>query len=154
MNTESIASLQTEEDESAIKTPGWDECPDPERSVHIPAQKGHMTQQRDRQQVFQRRKHTGQGGHEENRESGSSPSKVCCPQTHSRRKVEPSPSLGDPGGVRGSTLCGSVHTCGHMRRAGASSRERTSVEKCHGAGPHSCPISSHTSWVSGSLGNV
>ena len=59
-------------------------------------------------------------------------------------------------------------TSGHVRRAGVSSREGTAAatakslqscptlcdpidregtgaEKCHGAGPHSCPISSHTS---------
>ena len=82
--------------------------------------------------------------------------------------MEPSPSLRDPGGVGGSTPCGSVPTSGHVRRAGASSREGTAAatakslqscptlcdpidregtgaEKRHGAGPHSCPISSHVS---------
>ena len=63
----------------------------------------------------------------------------CCPQTHSRSNVEPSPSLRDPGGVGGSTPHGPVLTCGHVRRAGASSREGTGVEKRHRAGPHSCP---------------
>ena len=62
----------------------------------------------------------------------------CCLQTHNRSKVEPSPSLRDPGGVGGSTPCGSVPTSGHVRRAGASSREGMGAEKHHGAGPHSC----------------
>ena len=63
----------------------------------------------------------------------------CCPQIHSRSNVEPTPSLRDPGGVGGSTPCGSVYTSGHVWRAGASSRNGTGVEKRHGAGPHSCP---------------
>ena len=62
----------------------------------------------------------------------------CCPQTHSRSNVEPSPSLRDPGGVGGSTPCGSVPTSGHVRRAGVSSSEGMGEEKHHGAGPHSC----------------
>ena len=76
MNTEFVASLKTEENEPTIQTPGRDECPDPEKSAHNLAQKGHMAQQRDEQQAFQRRKHIGQGGHEENQESGSSLSQV------------------------------------------------------------------------------
>ena len=63
----------------------------------------------------------------------------CCLQTHNRSKVEPSPSLRDPGGEGGSTPCGSVYTSGQVRRTGASSRDGTGVEKYHGAGPHSCP---------------
>ena len=135
-NTESIASLKTEENESAIQTPGRDECLDPKRSAHNSAQKGHTAQWRYGQQAFQRGNHIGQGGHEGNQESVSG---QHCLQTHNRSKVEPSPSLRDPGGVGGSTPCGSVYTSGHVRRTGASSRDGTGVEKCHRAGPHSCP---------------
>ena len=47
VNTESATSLQTEEDESAIQTPGRDEHPDPERSAHNSVQIGHRAQRRD-----------------------------------------------------------------------------------------------------------
>ena len=79
VNTESIASLKTEENESAIQTPGRDECPDPKRSAHNSAQKGHTAQWRYGQQAFQRGNHIGQGGHEGNRESVSSPSRSVLP---------------------------------------------------------------------------
>ena len=145
-NTESIASLKTEENESAIPTPGRDECLDPKRSAHNSAQKGHTAQWRYGQQAFQIGNHIGQGGHEGNQESVSG---QHCLQTHNRSKVEPSPSLRDPGGEGGSTPCGSVYTSGHMRITGASSRDgagmgqvwRNATEQ----GLTAASISSHTS---------
>ena len=44
VNTESIASPQTEEGKSAIQTPGQNEHPDPERSAHNLVQIGHRAQ--------------------------------------------------------------------------------------------------------------
>lgn len=81
-NTESIASLKTEENESAIQTPGWDECPDPKRSAHNSAQKGHTAKWIYGQQAFQRGNHIGQGEHEGNRESGSSLFQVSAALKH------------------------------------------------------------------------
>ena len=119
------------------KQPGQDEHPDPKRGAHNSAHRGHTAQWRDGQQAFQRL-------HRPRRTCGNPRIWVepvpgqCCPQTHSRSNVEPSPSLRDPGGVGGSTSCGLVHTPRHVRRAGVSSREGMGAEKHHGAGPHSC----------------
>ena len=92
-NTESIASLKIEENESAIQTPGRDECPDPKRSAHNSAQIGHTAQWRYGQQAFQRGNHIGQGGHEGNQESVSSPSRSAlsanAQQEQSRTLTKP-----------------------------------------------------------------
>ena len=122
VNTESIASLQTEEDESAIQTPGRDECPDPERGAHSSAQKGHIAQQRNGQQASERKPHRPRrtGG---NLRIWVKPIRgQCCLQMQSRSKVELTPSLRDPGQVGGSTPRGLAHISGHVKRAGASSR--------------------------------
>ena len=107
VNTESATSLQTEEDESETQPTraGW--APRPKRSAQNSAHRGHTAQWRDGQQAFQR-------PHQPRRTRGNPRIWVepvpdqCCPQTHSRSNVEPSPSLRDPGGVGGSTPCGSV----------------------------------------------
>lgn len=138
-NTESIASLKTEENESAIQTPGWDECPDPKRSAHNSAQKGHTAKWIYGQQAFQRGNHIGQRGHEGNQESVSSPPRSVL---SANTQQEQSRTLTKPQRPRWGGRqhpCGSVYTSGHVRRTGASSKDGTGVEKCHGAGPHSCP---------------
>ena len=91
VNTESIASLQREDDESAIQTSGQDEHPDPTRSAHNSAQKGHTDQQRDGKQTFQRGNHIAQGGHEGNQEAGLSLSQVsaACKRTAGTKCIKP-----------------------------------------------------------------
>lgn len=79
VNTESATSLQIEEDESETQTNcGPNEHLRPKRSAQNSAQKGHTAQWRDEQQAFQRGNHISQGGHEGNRESGSSSSQVSA----------------------------------------------------------------------------
>ena len=91
VNAESVASLQREDDESAIQTSGQDEHPDPARSAHNSAQKGHTAQRRDGKQTFQRGNHIAQGGHKGNQESGLSLSQVsaACKRTAGTKCIKP-----------------------------------------------------------------
>ena len=149
-NTESIASLKTEDYESAIQTPGWDVFQDPKRSAHRSAQKGHTAQWRYGQQAFHRGNHIGQGGREGNQESVSSPSRSAlsanAQQEQSRTLTKPQrPRWGG----RQHPLWIGLHIWAHEEnrcqhqgwgRCGEMPRSRASQLPPSAATHHRCPV--------------
>lgn len=145
MTTESVTSLQTEKDESEItnnqgrmSTQTPKECPQlgTERDTQLSGEMGNRHFREETTSAKEDMRET---------ENLAVRSRSVLPTNaqQEQRGTLTKPQRPRWGG--GSTPHGSVLTSGHVRRAGASSKEGTRVEKCHRAGPHSFPISSHTS---------
>lgn len=151
VNTEFIASLQTEEGESAIQTPGRDECSDLKKKRPQLGTTWH------RKDTWLSREMSNRHFREENTSAKEDMRREtenlgrACPmsvlpvnaQQEESGTLPPEASETQVGvGEQHSPYSGP--TCGRVRTAGPSSREGTGVEKSHGAGPHSCPISAAT----------